>query len=85
MCLADFAGNVPDIDVAGPHDLRTNTAKAKRLAKTGIDEDHRINAESSGEFLAACMRRLSDLDDGIAEGDLRPWWQIVDTKIHIDK
>lgn len=85
MCLADLAGKVSDLDVTGLDDPGADATKVERLAATRVDEHHRVHAEASGELLATRMWGFRDLDDRIAQRDLRSRWQVFAAKFHIEE
>lgn len=85
MCLADFAGQVAELDVAGFDDPGTNAAEVKLFATAGVDKHQGVDAEAGREFFAPCMWGFRDLDDRIAQRDLRSRWQVFAAQIEIYK
>src|SRR6202042_2135488 len=76
-------------DVASAHDARldhtgVHPAQPQTPADAGVDKAHGLGAEPFDEFRTAQMRRLADLQHGLADREEAARRKTVNAQIEID-
>src|SRR5207249_906417 len=82
-CLSGLGDRIADSNLTRTHDPRIDAPKVERPAHGRIHEFHRIEPESTHEFLTAGMRLVGYRDDRRADAQLGPRRQVRLTQVEI--
>ena len=78
-------GDIAHANHARLHDFRVDTAQVELAPQRRVDKLHRVDSEPRDELFAAGVRLRRHFDHRGADGEPRPWRQVLDTEVQVDE